>query len=356
MTVAATKGFEPTRISPSRVNALLSCGIAFRMKYVEGLPEEVSGSAALYGSVAHLMLENYAKDRSQDALTLMREAWLTFTADRSKTLHDFIVAYQSLSTKAIRLEHEIKTRRPDIKAVRMTKDWKSSSIHKEIEALVRKWKPRLDKDSPYRFTDRDPLPALYDESLPAAKRYEARWGHLPNSWFAELELNEEWRGFNLNGFVDSIEPLLDKDSKELVGVGVIDYKTYRYPPAEFKDWRQVVIYDAAIRSLIERGGLTLPVSLDEVPLYVGVDYFRWDKAWEDDNGKPFPARRFWKVGEADYDRLERELKAYADTVERGNFLPAEKGRNPDFCGYPENCCLRSCSAAGGSSEPVEVSI
>lgn len=46
--------FDPRRISPSRVNALVSCGIAFRMKYVEGLPEEVSGSSALFGSVIHL--------------------------------------------------------------------------------------------------------------------------------------------------------------------------------------------------------------------------------------------------------------------------------------------------------------
>jgi hypothetical protein len=115
-----------------------------------------------------------------------------------------------------------------------------------------------------------------------------------------------------------------------------------------------VIYDAAIRSLVARGALQLPIDIDSVPLLVGVDYVRWTPEWKDDEGNPFPSRRFWQVTEADYERLERELNAYSNTVDGGNFLPAEKGRNPNFCDYPETCCLRNTLAAGGESTPVEV--
>jgi hypothetical protein len=39
-------------------------------------------------------------------------------------------------------------------------------------------------------------------------------------------------------------------------------------------------------------------------------------------------------------------------VVAGVFLSAEKNRNPDFCPYPENCCLMTRGV--GASIPVEV--
>jgi hypothetical protein len=236
----------------------------------------------------------------------------------------------------------------------MTAEWKKSAVAKDINALMGRWWDTLTRESYYRFNEFDPLPKLYDESLVLAKRYEQRWKHLPNAIHSEMEVNEPWRGFTLNGYIDSIELLLHPETKELQGIGVLDYKTYAKAPAEFKDWRQVVIYDAAIRSLVARGALQLPIDIDSVPLLVGVDYVRWTPEWKDDEGNPFPSRRFWQVTEADYERLERELNAYSNTVDGGNFLPAEKGRNPNFCDYPETCCLRNTLAAGGESTPVEV--
>lgn len=357
---AEKREFNPRKISPSRVNSLLSCGIAFEMKYLKGLPAEQSGSAALFGSVVHLALENWAPDRSQNLLHLMRQAWLDFADEKAPVLKGFIEQYQSLSAQAIRLEHEIReawaAKGKESKAPRRTAEWKKSSVARDVAALMSRWAPTLTNESFYQFSEWDPLPSLYDESLVLAKRYESRWAHLPPTLHTEFAFDEPWRGFTLNGYIDSIELLVHPATGELQGVGVVDYKTYAKPPAEYKDWRQVTIYDAAVRALIARGALQLPVDLDTTPLYVGVDYVRWTPDWKDKDGNPFKSRCFWKVAEGDYERLERELNAYVNTVENRNFLPAEKGRNPDFCDYPSMCCLRSCAAAGGSSEPVEVVI
>lgn len=351
--------FDPRRISPSRVNSLVSCGIAFRMKYLEGLPEEVSGSAALFGSVIHLALEKWAvteidqetgevkEGRSQNLLHLMRQAWLDFCDDKAKSLGQFIREYQAISSDVIRAERsaadafELRMKKP-CKAPRMTKEFKQSAAAKQMNALVGRWFDTLNNDTYYRFTEFDPLPKLYDESLVIAKRYESNWGHLPPAYHAELGFEEPWRSFTLHGYIDSIEPIIDRETGEQLGVGIIDYKTYGKEPAEHKDWRQVVMYDVAYRSLIERN--VVPAIPEGQKLYIGIDYVR------------LGTRKFWTVGPSDYDRLERELNAYVNTVEGGNFLPAEKGRNPDFCPYPSACCLRNCVAAGGETTEVEINL
>lgn len=345
--------FDPTRVSPSRLNSYVSCGISFRMKYIEQLPEERSGSAALFGNVNHRALELWGPDRSQDLTALMRAAWLTETEIDGKpsVVTEFIKEYQSLSVQAIKQEHAIreawKLKGKESKKPRMTADWKKSEIGRKLAALQERWFERLNTESHWRFNEYDPLPSLYDESLVISKRYAHAWGHLPNSLYSEFKFEENFRGFTIIGFIDSVELLLDKVTKEILGVGILDYKTYGKEPAEFKDWRQVTMYDAVFRALVDRGAIQLPVSLDEVPLYVGIDYVRGAGLWEE-------PRRFWRVEEADYDRLERELNAYKAGVENDVFLPAEKGRNPDFCDFPSNCCLRCTSAAGGSSPRVEI--
>ena len=60
------------------------------------------------------------------------------------------------------------------------------------------------------------------------------------------------------------------------------------------------------------------------------------------------------MGDEDHDRLEAELQMYRTGTEGGVFLPAPTGTNPDFCDYPENCCLRNTSAAGGCAKRVAV--
>ena len=345
--------FDPRKLSPSRMNALSKCGVAFDMKYVQGLPEERSGSAALFGNVVHEALEKWAPNREQDLLTLMRQAWLSIT--EGTAVNDFLGEYQALSVAAIKQEHAIReawaAKGKVSKAPRMTKDWKDSEVAKSIGKLMGRWSKRLNDESPWRFKESDQLPALYDESLVLSRRYQARWGHLPPALYTEFAFDVEWHGFRLNGYIDSIELLLDRTSGELVGVGVIDYKTYAKPPAQHKDYRQLVMYLIAVRDLVERGVFSLPTG---VPILVGVDYVRWNDQWVDEQGNPFPARRYWQMGDEDEARLLRECNAYLSTVEAKAFLPAEKGSNPDFCPFPSSCCLRNCAAAGGEAIPVAV--
>ena len=337
------------------MNALVTCGVAFEMKYIKQLPEQRSGSAALFGSVIHEALEKWAPNREQDLFSLTKTAWLTCT--EGTAVKSFLGEWQDIASEVVRAEHECKVAfeertGKESKAIHMSGEWKKHPVKKKVDALMREWAPKLEAGSPWRFNEYDPLPKLYNESLVLAKRYQARYGHLPPSLYTEFAFDVEWRGFRLNGYIDSIELLLTRDTGELEGVGVIDYKSYAKPPAEHKDYRQLVMYDVAVRDLVGRGVLSLP---EDVPIYVGVDYLRWTDSWKDEEGNPFPARRFWQLGEADHERLEREATAYAAVVDARAFLPAQKSQNPDFCSYPDNCCLRNTSAAGGCAELVEVS-
>ncbi len=334
----STEPFDPAKVSPSRVNSLLQCGVAFEKKYIQHIPEARSGSAALFGSVMHEALEHWCVNRSSDLLTLVRGAWLKVTEGTS--VNDFIGAYQALSVKAIRTEHEIREARPEIVKPRMTKDWKTSHVAKEIDKLMVTWLPRLAAESPWRFNDKPnkagfveaELPALYDESLVLARRYQARWGHLPQALYSEFAFDVKWNNFLLNGYIDAIEPVNDSKGK-LAAILITDYKTYRKEPAEAKDWRQACIYDVSVRELLARGDLTLP----DVPLFVCFDYVRLCK------DVPQP-RKIWRITEADHKRLLSELTNYTKMVTQEIFLPAEKNRNPDFCPYPDDCCLKKQDA------------
>lgn len=353
--------FDPRKLSPSRMNALATCGIAFKMKYLDGLPEERSGSAALRGSVYHKALEDWAPNRSADLLTLVRSAWLSETEGTS--VNDFIGIYAGLAPEVVRAEHECKIAfkertKKDSKAIHLSGEWKRHPVKAKVDALFAEWLPRLREESFWQFNEFDPLPKIYNESLVWARRYQERFGHLPPALYTEFGFDVEWKGFRLNGYIDAIEPLLDRDSGELCGLGIEDYKTYGAPPPQHKDYRQMVVYDIAIRDLLERGQLTLPPVFEGLPIYVGIDYVRWEDSWRDpdDGDKPFPPRRYWRIGPGDYERFEREAGAYSDTVERRAFLPAQKGQKVDFCSFPGSCCMRSTAAAGGSAELVEVNL
>lgn len=331
---AVREVFSSELISPSRVNAYLTCGVAFEMKYIQGLPEQASGSAALFGSVMHEALEKWSVNRDQDLVQLAAQAWVSVT--EGTPVAGFIGAYQSLSVRAMKKEKEIRddwaANGLESKAPRKTSAWKNCAIAKEIEALLAKWLPRLRAESPWKFSDRDPLPTLYDESLVVARKYALKWGHLDNALYTEFGFNVDWRGFVLHGYIDTIEAVYG-DDYELEAYLVNDYKTYRAEPAEQKDWRQVVIYDVAIRDLIERGALDLDPA---VPIRVCLDYVR------------LLERRYWQIGEADHELLFKELTMYRKGVDAGVFLPANKNQNPDFCAFPNNCCLRTKGDGLGS--------
>lgn len=346
---------DPYKVSPSRVNTLLSCGTMFEMKYVEKLPEERSGSSALFGNVVHKALEDWGQDRSQPLLPLMQNAWLHCT--EGTMVNEFVQVYQRLSVEAIKKKHEIiqarAARNIETKAVHMTKDWKQSDIAKRIGHLLEDWVPRIEADplSIWKFTEHDPLPGLYDESLPLAKRYEQRWKHLPNIYHPEFKAEVKWRKWTFDCRIDTIEQVYDFGTGETF-LGVVDYKTYKRKPPMLKDWRQCAMYYAGLLEMIQDDRLPIPRKILEQPIRIGIDYVRWQDTTDWKYPPPCPPRRFWRFTPEDLDRLERELQRYSNIVERGDFLPAEKGRNPDFCDYPSNCCLRTTSHVGGCAEPV----
>jgi RecB family exonuclease len=328
--------FNPLKVSPSRINAYASCGVAFKFKYIDHMRATKSGSAALFGNVVHKALESWALNREANLLTLMRAAWLTCT--EGTILNDFIGAYSALSTQAIKQEHAIReawaAQGKESKAPRMTKEWKESDVAKKINTLWRTWGHRFaGEDCPYIFSDRDPITSLYDESLVLAKRYEMRNRNRPNAIYTELSFDVKWQGFLLNGYIDAIEPVISADG-EILGYDVTDYKTYRQESPGAKDWRQGVIYDVAVRGMVQRGELDLDVS----KLRIVFDYPR------------LAQRKAYNPGGPDYAQLLEELRMYQRGVEAGVFMPADKGRNPDFCDFPANCCL--IQRPGGCVSPV----
>lgn len=351
-------GLDPYRVSASRIGALAQCGVAFKLKYVEKMPEEASGSAALFGSVVHKALEDWAPNRDQDLTALMRQAWLSVT--EGTTVRSAIGEYQALSVRAIQQEHAIREawrkRGKESKAPRRTKEWKDSEIGRETAACFARWAEKLETGSPWRFNEYDPLFNLYDESLVLSKRYAARWGHLPNALYTEFGFEIPWRGFTLVGYIDTIELLVEREVGAPLAFGVGDYKTYGRAPAKQKDWRQKVMYDVALRYLVDNGAIKMPPLWGELPLYVFTDYVRWSPDWVDHDGDAVEPRAFMEVTDADYDRLESELKQYAAAVEGEIYPTADKSRNPDYCPFPSMCCLRNCEGAGGAARKVTVNI
>lgn len=346
------KVFSPTRVSPSRLNAYSSCGVEFRMRYLEGISSQMQNSASLFGFVMHDALSFWGPDRSRDLRKLVDQAW-----DRqgSPLTKRFIVEYRKLSGDARALEAQIRldwqAAGKESKKPRATKEWKESSVADALNSLMEKWIPAMDAEGHFRFEQGDPLPMLYDESLALAEAYSARWRHLPGALTTEFHVMEPWRGFFLDLYIDTIEPLMVRGTGEMLGYLINDYKTYKVPPSEMKDYRQIVMYYAAVVSMVQRGALPY---LEGQKLYVGIDYVRWTDSWVDDAGQPFPSRRVWEVMDDDLDRLEGELLSYKRAVEGGIFLPADKNRNPIFCDYPDDCCLKSTTSAGGSMRRVEV--
>lgn len=368
----ADEHFDPTRVSASRANTLSECGVRFKLHYIDKVPPPRQGSFALFGSVVHRALEKWALDRSQDLVTLMRQAWISET--EGTAVKDFLGQYQLISGAVLRAEkaaiEAFNARSDNIRqgktcsAPRMTKHFKESDAAKELEALQRAWHKRLIDESPWDFTERDPLSKFYDDSLIIGKRYGRRYAHLPTALHTEFAFTVAWRGYTLVGYIDTIEVLVSPEG-EVYGLLINDYKTYRTEPAEHKDYRQLVMYDVAVRSMVDEGLLQLPFSLDDVPLYVGIDYVRQadvDCDWKVliPEGAPEGttsggnSRAWWQITDEDHAWLEHDLGDYSGIVTAGHFRPAPKSAKADFCDYGPLCCLRNVKTVGGCANRVEV--
>lgn len=336
--------FNPTTVSANRVNAYLSCGVAFQREYIDRVPPERSGAAALNGSVWHKALEDWSLDRKgQDLLPLIEDAWLACTKD--DVSHNFVKAFQKIAPIVQEAEAECvaafekRTGKPS-KAIRMSGEWKRHPMSKRIDTFLARWNEKL-TNSYYRFGEWDSLPTLYTQSLSLGKKYAARMADAPNAWETEAGFTVAFNEFHLNGYIDSIEPVVNAKG-DVVAIGVKDYKTYAKEPAPLKDWRQRVIYYIAVQRLLQTTSdvLLIPTKYLDLPIKVGMDYIKWDESWET------PPVVWYDVTQADIDQLAIELRMYHDGVSHGIFMPAEKGRNPDYCGYGEDCCLRKRDKPG----------
>ena len=302
--------WDPSLVSASRVNSYLSCGVAFEKHYIQGIPAKRSGSAALFGNVLHKALETWALDRTQSLVTLTAQAWKLEVA-RSPIVLEFIEKYQGMSVSVMQAEADAikkweadpRNRGKTSKAPRMTKYFKESPAAKKLGILLAEYIPKLNAGSHWRFTDRDPLPNLYDESLKVAKRYSLANRERPNAIHTEFGFKVAWHGHVLRGYIDNIEPTLVDG--ELVGYEIVDYKTYVNDPPKAKDWRQGVMYHVSIRDLVDRGVLPLDPSL---PTRIVFDYVRLGK------------RRDYLFGAADELQLLVELDMYRKGVDAGVFL------------------------------------
>ncbi len=328
---------DPSRVSPSRLGKYASCGKAFELSYIDKVPFTV-GSAALFGSVLHKAREEWVVDRTQKMVPLVEKAWRSETADEP-SITAFIREYQGLAQQAKTLEAEIRAARPEIVAPRRTKDWKESKVAADIAAMIAAWLPRLN-DGRYRFTESDPLPALYDESLGVGFRYQERYKHLPPAIESEFAFEFEWHGFTLNGKIDSIELLLDKDTGEFYGYSIEDGKTYRNEPDHAaRDARQLAMYDVAVAHYIERG---IFANLNpDAPRHPCIDLMRVGK-------KVY----YPPIQEVDRKRLLRELRMYRNAVKASIFLPASKSCQAAFCDVKEACEHHFSNQA----RPVELNV
>lgn len=335
-----TEPFNIHSISPSRLNNFFECGVAFKKEYIELLPFERSGSAALFGTVLHAALEKWSLDREHSLVNLVAGCWQEEL--EGTPLKHFLEEYRPLSIKARKLEKDICQRRPDIKAPRMTRDWKQSQVSKDIFRLQQKWSQQLE-GSFYTFTESDPLPKLFDESLILARKYELRARQWPSSLQTELPFNvplevdgEEYR---FTGYIDSLEFWTEVPEGLPWEPGYVlrDYKSYAREPYPNKDRRQMLTYRMAFEKLVELGFLDLPLSDsrgNKFRITCVLDYPRLGD---------FSTYSF---GDAEWTDLVTDVALYSKAVKAGVFLPAGKSRNPDYCPFPSSCCMtrgESCS-------------
>ena len=330
-----SEALNPRRVSASRIGKYSECGLAYKFAYVDKVPYPASGSAALFGTVLHAAREIWVLDRTLNLRSLVEKAWRDETKD-DPSISAFLTEYQPLQARVRERIAQILSDRPDVKQVRSTKDWKESKEKRDVDALTEAWLPRLN-ESRWKFTPSDPITKLYDESLSVAARYERRWRHLPPAVSTEAGFEIEWCGFTLVGRIDEVGILLDHATGEMHGYTVEDAKTYREEPHTFRDSRQLVMYDLAVRDLVKRG--VLPLDLEKYPLFPVIDLMRLCKKL-----------KYPPVTPIDAARLKSELEQYERGVLNGVYLPAAKSCRAQFCDWQTVCGHHHSN----QSAPVEI--
>lgn len=310
---------DPSLISPSRLSRYSECGLAFRTSYVEGIKPRGISSRQLFGNIVHKANEVWCLDRSQPYVPLIEAAW-DEVGREDPALGFFLRRYRAITEEAREVEAAIRQRRPDIKAVRSTKDWKQSAVGAKI-AEINERAIELLADSIYTFDTGDPLPKLYDESLRQGAKYAERWRNLPDALYSEIGFKVEWRGFTLQGRIDEVLPIVDRWG-EFKGYGILDGKTEGAEPDGHKHLNQLVMYQIGVPELIEREVIQLERGAQ---FYVGIDFWRLLK-------------HHWYVVDAiAYQRLYEELCQYRTAVTEGIFLPAARSQSCRMCDFKAEC-------------------
>ena len=177
------------------------------MRYVDGVPSEEIGGAALYGSVIHDALQHWALNRSQNLSLILESSWLRVTS--GDEAGEAITQLLPLIGRAKKLSQQIVADRAsagtETKNVRATKAWKDSGVAQELAGLDKL------EESKWRFAKNKPLPVLYADSLNWAEEYEPANNDLPTALQTEFRFNVPFRGFDLHGMVDAIRPVLSLD-------------------------------------------------------------------------------------------------------------------------------------------------
>jgi hypothetical protein len=316
---------DPTIISPSRLGQFSECGRKFEFRYIDGIKPPRAPSRQLFGSVMHRAREQWVQNRKVDMVPFVKEAWVE-QGQKDKPLGSFLAAYEDLSVRARIEKDTIAQRRPELKNVNASKDWKEHPLKLQIDALVAALHDRME-GSVWTFTKTDPLPSLYDESISLARAYAARWRHLPDAAMVEVGFTVQWQGFTLTGRIDDVtefqHPVLGRF------YGLTDAKTHQEDPFAPKFLDQCVMYFVAVRECmrLRRPGFE---RLDpDLPFMVAIDAMRLY-----DEERPY---RFFEVDQAQEDRLLRVLQTYKRGVEHGVYTPNATRCDSMGCGFREMC-------------------
>jgi hypothetical protein len=316
---------DPTIISPSRLSQFSECGRKFEFRYIDGIKPPRAPSRQLFGNIMHAARERWVVDRRSDMVPFVKQAWRE-QGEKDAPLGAFLADYEALSVRARAEKQIILARRPELKAVGQSKDWKENPVKAEIDALLATLALQMEQ-SVWTFTDTDPLPSLYDESIVLARNYAARWRHLPNAMMVEAGFTIPWEGFTLTGRIDDVtlfeHPVLGSF------YGLTDAKTHKEDPFAPKMLDQLVNYRISFREAIALGRPGFEVFDPDMPVLCGVDAMR---LYSDPN--PY---RWFEITERQERRLLHVMRAYKRGVENAVFTPNAARCDNKGCGYKTIC-------------------
>lgn len=262
---------ESMHISPSQVATAGRCGWAYAHTYKHRIRPAKQAVPLLTGSVLHRALEKWSLDHDLDFPELVADAWLEELSDDPGMLR-VIRAYQKLSKRSLTLQKEILERRPDIKVVSMTKDFKSSQVAKDLRKFIATNQATLLK-ADHNWAKSDFCNA-YDETILCAQRYQEKYQDSPPAIRTEVQFTIDHEGLILKGVVDYLG-LYISDDGEVLGYLILDAKSYGKHPHPLKDFIQLAVYRIAAEQ-------QLPVWLEDVgmpfnpdwPIFVGIDMMK----------------------------------------------------------------------------------